>query len=361
MLRTSVLDEGYDALDVNTNVAIAYVDKHRASIDSMRFTERVAQRSPEATRTLLVVDSACDLPQAWLDQNFVVVMPRVLRFRGKELREVRGNDMLQQLGQLLESGDGTTAQSFAAPPVAMRDEMQRHMRPETQSVLFLSSSARRSKVFVSALSATQSLVLIHNKVRKSMGASSSLRAWVVDSTQAFGGLGVLLSHAVMLREQGVMPDSLAVTLSSFRHSLHTLVVPNDLSFVARTSRDIEKQSVSAWKVSIAAMLDIKPILHLNADCVNAYARVRGHQPAINRVLARISELVNRSALDTPFIAVGYSGRLDEIEALDEYKTLRTLCSRHRVTLALSPMSMTSAVMLGPRALTASFASRQFTQ
>jgi DegV family protein with EDD domain len=360
MLRTSVLDEGYDALDVNTNVAIAYVERHRASIDAMRFTERVAQRSPEGTRTLLVVDSACDLPQAWLDQNYVVVIPRVLRLHGKDIREVRGNDLLQQLMHSQRQGDGSAAQSFAAPPVAMRDEMQRHMTPETQSMLFLCSSARRSKVFVSALSATQSLVLIHNKVRKSMGASSSLRAWVIDSTNGFGGVGVLLAHAVMLREQGVLPDSIALTLSGFRRTIHTLIVPNDLSFAARTARSIERQGVSGWKVSIASLLNLKPILHLNADQLMPYTRVRGHVPAVSRVLARLSELVSRGSLDTPFVAVGYSGRLDEIEALEEYKALRTLCSRHRVTLSLAPMSATSVMMLGPRALTASFASRQFT-
>jgi DegV family protein with EDD domain len=361
MLRTSVLDEGYDALDVNTNVAIAYVQKHRTSIDELRRVDRVAQRSPEAERTLLVVDSACDLPQAWLDQNFVVVMPRALRMAGKDVRENRGGELLQQLADLQQRGEDTGTQSMAATPVAMRDEMQRHMTPATQSVLFLATSARRSKVFVTALSATQSLVLIHNKVRRSMGASSSLRAWVVDSTNAFGGLGVLLAHAVMLREQGVMPDSIAVTLSSFRHTIHTLIVPNDLAYVARTARNVERQSVPGWKLSIATLFNIKPILHLNADQVSSFGRVRGHAAAANRVLSRLCELVSRGALDTPLIAMSYCGRLDEVEALQEYATLRTLCSRHRVTLALAPMSVTSAMMLGPRALTVSFASRQFTK
>jgi DegV family protein with EDD domain len=359
MLRTSVLDEGYDALDVNTNIAIAYVQKHRSSIDALRDFDRFAQRSPEATRTLLVVDSACDLPQVWLDQNFVVVMPRVLRLAGNDVPESRSNEQQLQLAELQKRGDDAGAQSFAAAPITMRDELQRRMTPDTQSVLFICASARRSKVFVSALAATQSLVLIHNKVRKSVGASSSLRAWVVDSNSAFSGLGVVLAHAAMLREQGVLADSIAVTLNTFRQTVHTLLVPHDLAYGARAARDIERQSVPRWKLVLASLLNVKPILHANADQVRSYARVRGHANALNQVFALASELVMRGALDTPFIAVSYCGRLDEIEALTEYVTLRTLCSRHRVTLAIAPMSATSSMMLGPRALSLSFASRQF--
>jgi DegV family protein with EDD domain len=360
MLRTSVLDEGYDSLDVNTNVAIAYVQKHRGSIDALRDVNRLMQRSPEVMRTLIVVDSACDLPTAWLEQNFVLVMPRELRLAGKDVRESRGNQVSLQLTELQKRGDDAGAQSFSVTPTVMRDEMQRQMTPETQSVLFLCSSARRSKVFVSALAATQSLVLIHNKVRKSLGASSSLRAWVIDSTSAFSGLGVMLAHAAMLREQGVLADSIAITLNSFRHTVHTLLVPNDLAYAARTARTVERQGVPRWKLSMAALLNLKPILHVNADRVGNYARVRGHASALSRVFARAAELASSGSLDTPFIAVSYCGRLDEVEALPDYTTLRTLCSRHRVTLALAPMSATSAIMLGPKSLALSFASRQFT-
>jgi fatty acid-binding protein DegV len=169
----------------------------------------------------------------------------------------------------------------------------------------------------------------------------------------------MLAHAAMLREQGVLADSIAITLNSFRQTVHTLLVPNDLAYAARTARTVERQGVPRWKLSMATLLNVKPILHMNADRVGNYARVRGHANAINRVFARAAELVSTGSLDTPFIAVSYCGRLNEVEALPDYVTLRTLCSRHRVTLALAPMSATSAIMLGPKALALSFASRQF--
>jgi DegV family protein with EDD domain len=359
MQQPNVYDEGYDSLDVNTRAAIAFVERNKPKSDIERLAQLAPTVSPAVARMLIVVDTACDLPQAWLSQHAVVVMPRLVRIGDREILETRDNENAYKLFEHLAAGGESSPQSNPLAPAAMRNELHQWLSAETDAVLQICLSARRSRMYVNALAATQSLVLIHNKVRRLSGTRAPLTAWVIDSANALGGIGVLLAHAVRLRATGMLPANIAVTLNTFRNSIHTLVAVHDMTFITRSARVIEKRSVPRWKIGLAVFFDFKPILHLCADRVDAIARVRGHAPAMNDVLSRAARLVTGGALTTPFVALSYAGKLDEVERLEEYKVLRTLCNRHQVEISLTPMSMSGALMLGPRALAVSFASQQF--
>ncbi len=350
---------GYDdALDVNTTAAVAFVEAHRSK-PSVAASAALPPLSRETIRTLLVVDAACDLPRPWLEFNAVAVMPRHVHFRGQELIDTPGADASGAFAQKVSRDFDFNSRHVPLAPAAMRDSMQRYMLAGTEAVVHICTSAKRSKQFVNALSATQSLVLIHNKVRRTLGQQSSLTAWVIDSTNALGGVGVLLAHAVQLRERGMLGANIAVTLNSFRRSVHTLIVPNDLSAAAYAARSVEQQSVSGWKISLANLLNLRPILHLNDDRLTTLGTARGAEPALISVFSKVARLVNGGALLTPFVSVSYSGKLDEIERLPDYAVLRAACNRHQVTLCLSSMSLSGALALGARATSVSFASQQF--
>jgi DegV family protein with EDD domain len=359
MQQPNVYDEGYDSLDVNTRAAIAYVETNKPKTDAARLAQLPPTISPVVARLLIVVDTACDLPQAWLKQHAVVVMPRLVRIGDRDILETRDNENAYKLYDHLAAGGDAPVLSNPLVPAAMRNELHQWLSSETDALLQICLSARRSRMYVNALAATQSLVLIHNKVRRLSGTRAPLTAWVIDSANALGGVGVLLAHAVRLRATGMLPANIAVTLNTFRNSIHTLVAPHDVAFVARSARAIERKRVPRWKTGLATFLDLKPVLHLCADRSDAIARVRGHVPAMRHVLTRVTSLVTGGALATPFVAVSYSGKLDEVERLDEYKMLRTLCNRHQVEISLTPMSMSGALMLGPRALAVSFGSQEF--
>lgn len=358
MTTASVLDEGYDALDVATNVAFAYVRTHSASIEATKASRKVTTLSPTAARTLILVDVACDLPQAWLDHHGVGVMPRVLKTSTTEVVEDRDPARAQQLIAMLDCGNFMSAQSLPLTPVATRDQMQRYMTTTPDAVLQVCVSASRSKLFVNALSATQSLVLIHNKVRRSVGKQAPLTAWVVDSLNALSGVGVTVAHAVMLRESGSPASEIAVTLNAFRRNVHTLVVLDDVSYAARAARNTERDSVSGWKAKLATWFNLKPVVHINSDRVRAVARHRGHHRAIEQTL-RTTEAQLKLGLATPFVCVGYAGDLGSIESLEAYQSLKALCNRNRISLSLAVMSMTGVLSFGPRSLSVSFASQHY--
>ncbi|MGL5001892.1 MAG: DegV family protein, partial [Casimicrobium sp.] len=208
MSDTYTNNEGYDPLDVNTSVAVEFVKRHKAEIDSTRVVAAVP-RSPEVDRTLIVVDAACDVSKAWLEQNSIVVMPRTIVLSDQRVVDLPSQDASTALVQRMDHVSDNAARSQPFTPVAMRDLMQRRMQPGTEAVLHICVSARRSKHFVNALSATQSLVLIHNKVRRTLGQPSTVTAWVIDSLNALGGVGVMLAHAIDLRARGMLAANIA--------------------------------------------------------------------------------------------------------------------------------------------------------
>jgi Uncharacterised protein, DegV family COG1307 len=215
MQQQSVYDEGYDALDVNTRAAVAYVERHKPEVDSTQLAHLAKSVSPQVARTLIVVDAACDIPKAWLDQHSISVMPRLVRVADRDVLEVRDNENAYKLFDHLAAGGGSGTLSAPLASAAMRNELHRWVSTETDAVLHICSSARRSRMYVNGLAATQSLVLIHNKVRRLSGTRAPLTAWVIDSANMLGGVGVLLAHAARLRDSGAMAANVAVTLNTF--------------------------------------------------------------------------------------------------------------------------------------------------
>ncbi len=358
MQSASSINEGYDALDVATNVAVAYVRTHTADLAPTQSVRNAPSLATVSSSTLLLTDVVCDLPQAWLDYHGVGIIPRSVKTGANEILENRDHARgLNFIGQLGNHKIGTS-KSLPLTPVGTRDQMQRYMQPTTDSVILLCASSKYSKMFSNALSATQSLVLIHNKVRRTVGNKTPLTAWVVDSINALGGVGVLLSHAVTLRDRGAAAADIALTLNAFRRNVHTLVALDNLAYAANASRETKLGNASGLKIMIANLLNLKPVLHINADDVRSVARHRGYPQAVEQIL-RTAEQQLKQGLATPFISVSYAGELGAIESLEAYQSLQKYCNRERVSLALATMSMTGALTFGPRALSVSFASQHF--
>ncbi len=350
--------EGYDALDMPTALALDYVRDQQSPSTLPGVSDR-----PDAEacrRTVIVVDSACDMPQSWLDYHHIVVAPRRIPAAGGELAETREPSALtRQLERLLPTL-ATTAQSLPSSPVVLRDTIQRHLRRGTTGVIVITASARRSKVYSYAIAAVQSLVLIHTKVRRSLDPSAPpLRGWVVDATNALTGCGVLLAEAVRLRESNAPAATIAQSLNEFRAHVHTLAMPGRFDFIARAARRVERRPIPLWKQHLGEMFSLVPMLHMQADRIRVAERVRRGPRGLGTVLGRCLRALESGTLANPLIAVSYAGPLDALEALPQFAELRTQCTRQQVTLSVAPMSMTGALMLGPGALSVSFASRTF--
>lgn len=358
MYQTSYQDEGYSALDIPTSAAVAYVRDHAAATKRAAVALRSAKNAAEAARLLIVVDAGCDMPTAWLHNNSVAIVPIDIHIGTQGIRDVRDDTFCGEFAHNLRNSAMPKLRSEALKPVEIRDHLQSWMEPTVDYVLQLTFAASRSKVHVSSLTAMQSLVLIHNKVRRSMPGRGSLNAWVIDSQTGLTGLALLLAYAVQLRDRGVAAAQISPALKMMRDKLHTLLVPGDLRYLSQALQLREERGLPKWKAALAHALNITPVIYAGAGDSQPMARVRGQQRACELALARATRHVE-IGLATPTVCVSYSGDVEALIAMQGFVLLNAECKRRNVELITSTMSMIGTMKLGPNAMSVSFASDRF--
>ena len=353
-------NEGYSALDIPTIVALKYVRETAASVQRRTVASQdVVNVSPNAARTQLVVDAGCDLPSAWLARHNVAVVPINIEFGDERLRD-HGDEADRMAFVGLLSGSLPALRISPVRSVQIRDYLQTWMTPLIDNVLQLTFTATSSPVYLSSLAASQSLMLIHNKVRRSLGSIGPLRAWVIDSFTGLAGIGVLLSHAVQLRDAGMPPNNIATTLEKFRQQVRTLLVPNDVGFLYRTLQleGTQDAGLPRWKLWLARLFDLKPLLLIERGGGRMLLRVRHFEAACDRALAITAHHVSLG-LSTPTVCISVAGPVDFLRTLPAFATLGNACKNQRIEMIVTPMSMTGCVKLGPRAISVAFASERF--
>ncbi len=364
MDRTSYDNEGYSALDVPTTAALQYVrDTAAAAARRAAASRELNEISPNAARILLVVDAGCDMPSGWLAKHNVAIVPvnvardaEQVRDEGDELDRMQFADRLN--GPKNERP--TLLEISPSRPVQIRDYVQTWMTPTIDFVVQIAFSATGSSVYLSSLAASQSLMLIHNKVRRSLGSSGPLKAWVIDSFTGLAGMGVLLAHAVRLRDSGMPASDIATTLENFRKQVRTLVVPDDLGYLYRTlhSQGASGEGMPRWKYWWAKMLDLRPVLIAERGSGGMLTRVKSFDGACERALSIATRHV-ALGLSTPTVCISVAGDGEALRALPAFGLLSAECRLHRAELIMTPMSMMGCVKLGPGAICIAFASERF--
>ncbi len=357
-------NEGFSALDIPTTAALKYVRETAALAARRESANRAAARvSPEAARTLLVVDASCDLPSAWLASRNVAVVPVTIAIGSEQLIDDGNEPERLNFAQHLADPERRRSPTLAiapARPVQVRDFLQTWMTPLIDNVVQISFAATRSSMYLSSLAASQSLMLIHNKVRRSLGASGPLRAWVIDSFTGLAGMGVLASHAVLLRDSGVPAADIATQLEDFRKQVRTLMVPDDIGFLYRSlqAKAASGENLPRWKAWLASALNLKPILVAERGSGGMLTRVNGFNAACERAFAITAHHV-ALGLSTPTVCVSIAGPIDALRDLPAFAALSSECKRQKIELIITPMSMVGCINLGPRAISVAFASVRF--
>ena len=358
MYQSSYDNEGYSALDIPTSAALSYVRDHAAATRRAAIAVRSAKHAAEAARLLIVVDAGCDMPTAWLHNNSVAIVPIDIHVGTQGIRDVRDDTICGEFAHNLRNSAMPVLRSEALKPVEIRDHLQSWMAPAVDYVLQLTFAGSRSKVHVSSLTAMQSLVLIHNKVRRSVPGRGSLNAWVIDSQSGLTGLAVLLAYAVQLRDRGVAAAQISPALKMMRDKLHTLLVPGDLRYLAQAAQLREESGLPKWKAILGRALNITVLIYAGGGEIHPMIRIRGQQRACELALARAMRHVELG-LATPTVCVSYSGDVEALVATEGFAKLNAECKRRGVELITSTMSMIGTMKLGPGALSVSFASERF--
>ncbi len=319
----------------------------------------VAAPGHDALRTLLVTDAACDLPEAWLAARRVLVLPlRIRNSRGSQTDGRNGaadSERRQRFFDHELNRAEPDAQALPLSVVGTGDCVHERLLDDTDFVLEIAQASRRSNAYMNSLTAAQNLMLQHGRARRQRGIARPFKMWVIDSTCALNGQGVLVCEGARLLDDGATVPRVVQQIDGLRQHVRTLLVPADVSFFQRRSR-LDGDAPLAWlSYGVGKVFDRTPLVRVQGAELSVVVQLRGFDAAIARAFESVGGQV-RAGLAAPFICISYAGDEAEVRQWPAFAALQEDCQRHNVTLHLASMSMGNALLVGRGALAVSFAS-----
>jgi DegV family protein with EDD domain len=240
--------------------------------DDMRAQHRTLSH-PDRRPVAVVTDTSADLPDAVLDRHHIALVPLQILFGDAVYYDrvgMKPDEFYRRLGAAKELP--TTSQPTPADFV----RVFRSALEEADEVVAV--------LLGSALSGT------YQAAQAAIRAAGLSRVILVDSRAASFTLGLLALRAAELAESGWSGQAIATELDRVRDQSGLLLTVDTYDNLIRSGR------VSRGKAWLAGMLDVKPILGLDAaGRVVPVDRVRGSEAVISRMLA----LVERSLTPRP--------------------------------------------------------------
>lgn len=248
----------------------------------------------------IFADSACDLPKSFFEENDVTLFP---------LRVLIDDDEYEDI--------------LAINPKEVYDAIRNGKHPKTSQVspeLFLKkwqelADAGEEGIYIafsSELSGTHdTAVMISKQVQETNPAVNLV---IIDSKCASLGYGLLVKEAVRLREAGEDLQSIEEKIRFMAEHMEHLFTVEDLDYMARGGR------VSKTSAFIGGLLNIKPLLHVEAGKLVPIEKHRGRKKVLRRMTELMAErgdhlseqTIAISHADDENIALELQGLVDEL-------------------------------------------------
>ena len=302
----------------------------------------------------LVVDSACDLPSEFFERERVEVLPITVRIGDAVQADHR--DEAQTLA-FLESHiaeRGASAETIPYTPEQIRDLFLERLVVDYDYVFCMTITGSRSPIHANAQKASFLILNEYKQPRAAAGNTTPFALRVIDTQNLFCAQGILPVEAARLRAAGEQPMHIRTRLEELASHTYGYLVPRDLYYIRNRARAKGDRSVSLLSAALGTALDIKPVLRGFRGETGAVAKVKGFEPAVEKMFDFAARRVLAGLL-TPTVTLCYGGHLDEMRALPGYARLREACADQNVDVFESVMSTTGMVNVGRGAVVVGFA------
>ncbi|MES2857925.1 MAG: DegV family protein [Pseudomonadota bacterium] len=302
----------------------------------------------------IVVDSACDLPSDFIQQEHITILPVTVQIGNAVLADMRNEEATLNF----LTGD-TAAQAFNADTTPftvqqVHDLFLSKLVLDYDYVFCITTTRSRSAIYDNAVQASYTILNDYKPVRIAAGNHTPFALRMIDSQNVFAAVGVLAVEAARLRAAGEGAPKIRSRLEHLALYTQGYMVVPDLHYLRNRIKKRGDKSVSLVSAMLGTALDIKPILHCNRGDTAPAAKVKGFNAAAGKLFDFAGSRV-RAGLMTPTMCLSYGGELDGLRALPGYQCLRDTCAEHNVEVLESVMSLSGMVNVGKGALVVGFA------
>ncbi len=303
----------------------------------------------------LVADSACDLPLEYLQQHEVTILPITVRIGDAVLADHRDEQATLEFLNSHVAERGHEAETMPFTVQQIHDLFLGRLVIDYDYVFCMTITKTRSPIHDNATQASVSILNDYRPVRAAAGHDTPFALRVVDTQNLFAAQGVTAVEAIRLRAAGEGAPKIRARLEHLALHTHGYLVPPDLYYIRNRGRAKGDRSVGFLSAALGSALDIKPVLHCNRGETGPVAKIKGFNPAVEKLFGHVAQRITRGELLTPTLCLSYGGELASMRALPGYDALRATCQAHNIELFESVMSLTGMVNVGKGALVVGFA------
>ena len=300
----------------------------------------------------LMVDASCDLPEGFLEENNIGILPIQINIAGQKLIDNHDPDKLRSFykDNLLSQDDYASSQAWSSEQISQH--ILDNVVQDHSSLLIETLIRERSEIFENANAASFTVIRDYKNV-KSNNSHFSMR--VIDGGSMFTGMGVLAMQTNQLVAKGHSASELRQELDDFKKKLWVYMAPRDVKYLRSRIKQRGDRSVSWAGAQFGKMLEITPVICAKNNDTFPVGKVRGFNNTIDSLFDQVGAKV-REGLAAPYVLVSVAGPISDLENMQGYQRLQQTCADCSVELHACMMSMTGAVNLGKGAISIGFAS-----
>lgn len=301
----------------------------------------------KTVRTGVVIDSACDLPQSYIQSHGIHIMPINLHFGYDTFRDVRDPEATQAFYRKYLAEKTLDAETVPFSTEQIRALFLDELVLKYDRVLVITIAQTRSPIFANATEASFAILKQYRERRQKAGMTGSFYLSVVDSKTLFTGQGVLVHEALRLLEQENLPfGALRNTVEQLSQQVHGYLVPEDLFYIRHRASKKGEKTVGLLSYHVGSLLDIKPIIGFHQGESQVIAKERGFDRALIKLFEIARQTIDQG-LATRIVNTSYAGNLEVIRRKWALADFERYANAHGIEVLLSVMSTTAGVNVGP--------------
>lgn len=308
--------------------------------------------------TCIAVDACCDLPDDFIRQHNIRVLPIYLRFEDVSLMDIRDPYKTMEFynqGMLEKTAD---AESSPVSAEEMSAILEKELVLKYDKVLAITMMQTRSRIFENVRDAVWVSQPKFKELRKSAGIDRRFRIQVMDTNNLFTGPAVLTYEATrMLEQENASIESIAMKLESLKNHVRTFMVPQDLFHLKNRAGNRgakSDKSLNWFTYQVGKTLNIKPIIMGYRGETGAFDKAIGFGSGLEKVFGYTMAAIEKG-LSINAVCMSYAGDLSEIKKEKAYKKFIADAQTHGIPTFLSVMSTTAAINVGPGCFSISYA------
>ncbi len=266
----------------------------------------------------IVTDSTCDLPPEWLSRYNITVVPVNIQFGQETFQEgvtITPAAFYQRINS--QGALPTTSQ----PSVGEYCQIYEQLAADGSEILSLHLTSKLSGTWQTATLAAKQL-------------AHAVSVKVIDSYTGSVGLGFMVREAARLAAGGMSLAQVAAQIEARRPDIHIFIMLKDLRYARMSGR------VGRVRESLAALLNLKPIIGVQQGALVPLDRVRGQKKGFEQMVTLAEQAVGNAPVH---MAVAHAISRPEGEALLQLVASRLNC---RDTF-IADLATSIAVHFGP--------------